>query len=126
MVLTGELEKTLRSEKVGEQCESILIFAELLSRFPFPSIIASAFVKLADLYHATRYVLCLLWISEAASDCSKATTSSAIALGGSLQSRLALTRCFFKVKKAQKNPPRRCFFKDSYNRFIQAILAPRR
>ena len=53
----NELERGLRSDKVGEQCESILFFAELFSRYPFPSIVASAFVKLADLYHGTRYIL---------------------------------------------------------------------
>lgn len=51
-----ELDKGLRSGNVGEQCESILFFAKLLSRYPFPSIVTTAFLKLADLYHGTRFL----------------------------------------------------------------------
>ena len=51
-----ELDKGLRSENIGEQCESILFFTKLLSRYPFPSIITTAFIKLADLYHGTRFL----------------------------------------------------------------------
>ena len=50
-----ELDKGLRSSSIGEQCESILFFTKLLSLYPFPSIITTAFLKLADLYHGTRY-----------------------------------------------------------------------
>ena len=49
-----ELDKGLRSNSVGEQCESILFFSKLLTRYPFPSIINTSFLKLAELYHTTR------------------------------------------------------------------------
>jgi integrator complex subunit 7 len=52
--ILAELDKGLRSVQVGEQCESILFFGKLLNRYPFPSIVNSSLLKLADLFHGTR------------------------------------------------------------------------
>jgi len=40
----------LRALKVGEQCEAIVKFPSLFERFPFPILINSAFLKLADTF----------------------------------------------------------------------------
>ena len=45
-----ELEKGLRSSKVGEQAEAIVRFPHLFSQFPFPILINSGMMKLADLF----------------------------------------------------------------------------
>ena len=40
----------LRSAKPGEQCEAIVRFPRLFEKYPFPILINSAFLKLADLF----------------------------------------------------------------------------
>lgn len=40
----------LRAQKVGQQCEAIVRFPGLFERFPFPILINSAFLKLADVF----------------------------------------------------------------------------
>lgn len=45
-----EVDKGLRSTRVGEQCEAIVKFPSLMDRFPFPILINSAFLKLADVF----------------------------------------------------------------------------
>ena len=40
----------LRSQKVGEQCEAIVRFPRLFEKYPFPILINSAFLKLADVF----------------------------------------------------------------------------
>ncbi|XP_071785880.1 integrator complex subunit 7-like [Asterias amurensis] len=45
-----ELDKGLRSQKVGEQCEAIVRFPRLFEKYPFPILINSAFLKLADVF----------------------------------------------------------------------------
>ncbi|XP_038074195.1 integrator complex subunit 7-like isoform X2 [Patiria miniata] len=45
-----ELDKGLRSLKVGEQCEAIVRFPRLFEKYPFPILINSAFLKLADVF----------------------------------------------------------------------------
>ncbi|XP_022103792.1 integrator complex subunit 7-like isoform X2 [Acanthaster planci] len=45
-----ELDKGLRSLKVGEQCEAIVRFPQLFEKYPFPILINSAFLKLADVF----------------------------------------------------------------------------
>ena len=40
----------LRSSNVGEQCEAIMKFPQLISQFPFPVLINTAFLKLADVF----------------------------------------------------------------------------
>ncbi len=42
--------KGLRSQKVGEQCEAIVRFPRLFEKYPFPILINSAFLKLADVF----------------------------------------------------------------------------
>ncbi len=43
---------------MGEQCEAIVKFPVLIERFPFPVVINSAFLKIADVFR-TGYVVCL-------------------------------------------------------------------
>lgn len=45
-----ELEKGLRSTKIGEQCESIAFFARLIVQHPFVVVVNTAVLKLADLF----------------------------------------------------------------------------
>lgn len=48
--LLTELDKGLRSAKVGEQCEAIVRFPKLFEKYPFPILINSSFLKLADVF----------------------------------------------------------------------------
>lgn len=48
-VLT-ELDKGLRSSKIGEQCEAIVRFPKLFEKYPFPILINSSFLKLAEFF----------------------------------------------------------------------------
>ncbi|XP_044772298.1 integrator complex subunit 7 isoform X4 [Neomonachus schauinslandi] len=45
-----ELDKGLRSGKLGEQCEAVVRFPRLFQKYPFPILINSAFLKLADVF----------------------------------------------------------------------------
>lgn len=45
-----ELDKGLRSIRVGEQCEAIVRFPRLIEKYPFPILINSSFLKLADVF----------------------------------------------------------------------------
>ena len=49
-VLLAELDKGLRSIRPGEQCEAIVRFPWLFERYPFPILINSACLKLADVF----------------------------------------------------------------------------
>lgn len=40
----------LRSIKLGVQCEAVVKFPRLFERYPFPILINSAFLKLADVF----------------------------------------------------------------------------
>lgn len=42
--------KGLRSCKLGEQCEAVVLFPKLFQKYPFPILINSAFLKLADIF----------------------------------------------------------------------------
>uniref|UniRef100_A0A1I8Q617 Integrator complex subunit 7 n=1 Tax=Stomoxys calcitrans TaxID=35570 RepID=A0A1I8Q617_STOCA len=48
-VLT-ELDKGLRSTKIGVQCEAIVRFPRLFEKYPFPILINSSFLKLAEFF----------------------------------------------------------------------------
>lgn len=45
-----ELDKGLRSNKVGEQCEAIVRFPRLFEKYPFPILINASLLKLADVF----------------------------------------------------------------------------
>ncbi|KAG5874925.1 hypothetical protein JTB14_019593 [Gonioctena quinquepunctata] len=45
-----ELDKGLRSGKVGEQCEAIVRFPKLFEKFPFPILINASLLKLSDVF----------------------------------------------------------------------------
>ncbi|XP_059475105.1 integrator complex subunit 7 [Neocloeon triangulifer] len=45
-----DLDKGLRSGNVGEQCEAIVKFPRLFEKYPFPILINSSFLKLADVF----------------------------------------------------------------------------
>lgn len=53
-----ELDKGLRSAKIGDQCEAIVRFPKLFEKYPFPILINSSFLKLAEFF---RYGY-LFWI----------------------------------------------------------------
>lgn len=56
-----ELDKGLRSGKVGEQCEAIVRFPRLFEKYPFPILINSSFLKLADIFRVGNNFL-RLWV----------------------------------------------------------------
>ncbi|XP_075234505.1 integrator complex subunit 7-like [Lycorma delicatula] len=56
-----ELDKGLRSGKVGEQCEAIVRFPRLFEKYPFPILINSSFLKLADVFREGNNFL-RLWV----------------------------------------------------------------
>ncbi|KAH9402884.1 Integrator complex subunit 7 [Tyrophagus putrescentiae] len=49
-VLLAELDKGLRSATVGDQCEAIVRYPWLFARYPFPILINSAALKLAEVF----------------------------------------------------------------------------
>lgn len=49
-ILTKFRTKGLRSTKVGEQCEAIVRFPRLFEKYPFPILINSACLKIAELF----------------------------------------------------------------------------
>jgi integrator complex subunit 7 len=51
----------LRSTKVGEQCEAIVRFPKLFEKYPFPILINSSFLKLAEFFRTGSNLL-RLWV----------------------------------------------------------------
>uniref|UniRef100_A0A672H7Y5 Integrator complex subunit 7 n=1 Tax=Salarias fasciatus TaxID=181472 RepID=A0A672H7Y5_SALFA len=61
-----ELDKGLRSGKPGEQCEAVVLFPKLFQKYPFPILINSAFLKLADIFRLGNNFLrlCVLKVTQ--------------------------------------------------------------
>ncbi|XP_062857756.1 integrator complex subunit 7 [Trichomycterus rosablanca] len=61
-----ELDKGLRSCKLGEQCEAVVLFPKLFQKYPFPILINSAFLKLADIFRLGNNFLrlCVLKVTQ--------------------------------------------------------------
>uniref|UniRef100_W5NHT9 Integrator complex subunit 7 n=1 Tax=Lepisosteus oculatus TaxID=7918 RepID=W5NHT9_LEPOC len=62
-----ELDKEgLRSGKLGEQCEAVVLFPKLFQKYPFPILINSAFLKLADIFRLGNNFLrlCVLKVTQ--------------------------------------------------------------
>uniref|UniRef100_S4RCB0 Integrator complex subunit 7 n=1 Tax=Petromyzon marinus TaxID=7757 RepID=S4RCB0_PETMA len=61
-----ELDKGLRSGKIGEQCEAVVRFPGLFEKYPFPILINSAFLKLADVFRVGNNFLrlCVLKVTQ--------------------------------------------------------------
>lgn len=51
----------LRSGKIGEQCDAIVRFPRLFEKFPFPILINSSVLKLADVFRGGNNFL-RLWV----------------------------------------------------------------
>ena len=64
-----ELEKGLRSTKIGEQAEAIVRFPPLFSQYPFPIFINSGMLKLAELINRSSNFLklCVLRVCQQSS-----------------------------------------------------------
>jgi integrator complex subunit 7 len=54
MKILTELDRGLRSPRIGDQCEAIVFFAKLISSYPFPLVVNAAFLKLADLFRVSH------------------------------------------------------------------------
>uniref|UniRef100_A0A8C7HSZ6 Integrator complex subunit 7 n=1 Tax=Oncorhynchus kisutch TaxID=8019 RepID=A0A8C7HSZ6_ONCKI len=56
----------LRSGKLGEQCEAVVLFPKLFQKYPFPILINSAFLKLADIFRLGNNFLrlCVLKVTQ--------------------------------------------------------------
>eukprot|EP01102_Stenamoeba_stenopodia_P014796 TRINITY_DN4961_c0_g1_i2.p1 TRINITY_DN4961_c0_g1~~TRINITY_DN4961_c0_g1_i2.p1 ORF type:complete len:680 (+),score=113.55 TRINITY_DN4961_c0_g1_i2:115-2154(+) len=52
--ILSELDKGLRSSKIGEQCESIVFFAKLIAAYPFSNVVNPAILKLSDLFRVSH------------------------------------------------------------------------
>ena len=61
-----ELEKGLRSTKLGEQAEAIARFPRLFEKYPFPILINSGMLKLAELFRqgGNFLKLCVLRVCQ--------------------------------------------------------------
>lgn len=61
-----ELDKGLRSGKVGEQCEAIVRFPKLFEKYPFPILINASLLKLADVFRIGNNFLrlCVLRVCQ--------------------------------------------------------------
>ncbi|KAK7104838.1 integrator complex subunit 7-like [Littorina saxatilis] len=61
-----ELDKGLRSGKIGVQCEAIVKFPRLFEKYPFPILINSALLKIADVYRmGNNFIrLCILRVVQ--------------------------------------------------------------
>lgn len=61
-----ELDKGLRSGKIGVQCEAVVKFPRLFEKYPFPILINSALLKIADLYRGgNNFIrLCILRVVQ--------------------------------------------------------------
>lgn len=61
-----ELDKGLRSTKIGEQSEAIVRFPRLFEKYPFPILINSAMLKLADIFRqgSNFLKLCVLRVCQ--------------------------------------------------------------
>lgn len=61
-----ELEKGLRSTKLGEQAEAIVRFPRLFEKYPFPILINSGMLKLAELFRqgGNFLKLCVLRVCQ--------------------------------------------------------------
>ena len=44
------LDTKLRSGEVAQQCDSVVRFSELITKYPLPVIVSTALLKLADLF----------------------------------------------------------------------------
>ena len=62
-----QLEKGLRSPKLGEQSEAIVKFPRLFERYPFPVLINTALLKLAEVFRqgSNFLKLCVLRVCQA-------------------------------------------------------------
>ncbi|NXW77265.1 INT7 protein, partial [Hirundo rustica] len=58
--------RCLRSGKLGEQCEAVVRFPRLFQKYPFPILINSAFLKLADVFRVGNNFLrlCVLKVTQ--------------------------------------------------------------
>ncbi|CAH0553711.1 unnamed protein product [Brassicogethes aeneus] len=61
-----ELDKGLRSGKVGEQCEAIVKFPKLFEKYPFPILINASLLKLSDVFRmGSNFLrLCVLRVCQ--------------------------------------------------------------
>jgi len=64
-----ELDKGLRSGKVEDQCEAIVRFPALFVKYPYPILVNSAFLKLADVFReGTNFLkICVLKVIQESS-----------------------------------------------------------
>lgn len=56
-----ELDKALRATKIGDQCEAIVRFPRLFEKYPFPILVNSSLLKLAEVFRVGNNIL-RLWI----------------------------------------------------------------
>ena len=64
--LTFSSTSVLRSGKLGEQCEAVVLFPKLFHKYPFPILINSGMLKLAELFRqgGNFLKLCVLRVCQ--------------------------------------------------------------
>lgn len=62
----------LRSAKLGEQCEAIVRFPKIFEKYPFPILINSSFLKLAEFFRVGSNLL-RLWVLRVCQQSEKHT-----------------------------------------------------
>jgi hypothetical protein len=106
-----ELDRGLRSPRTSDQCEAIFFFARLISTYPWPIIVNTAALKLADLFR-NRFVSLLLCcrsrVLTGLSACARASATTScgmrcvrLSVSASRCSRhrcSTWTRCFVESK----------------------------
>ncbi|BFZ07532.1 hypothetical protein BsWGS_10571 [Bradybaena similaris] len=62
----AELDKAIRSGQIGIQCEAVVKTPRLFEKYPFPILINSAMLKIADVFHAgNNFIrLCILRVAQ--------------------------------------------------------------
>lgn len=67
----SELESGLRSGRVGEQCQALVRFPKLFEKYPFPILINSASLKLADVFRQSSNFLRLCVLRVLSDHCDR-------------------------------------------------------
>lgn len=62
----------LRSTKIGEQCEAIVRYPKIFEKYPFPILINSSFLKLAEFFRMGSNLL-RLWVLRVCQQSEKHT-----------------------------------------------------
>ena len=119
----------LRSMKSGVQCESVVRFPRLFEKYPFPILINSAFLRLADVFRAGF----VSYFIHTETFCHKLSTKPANYCLHTIFQKLHFSKSYFSETPQEKydhviflqpNSPKKCH-KNFVNRFTNKIIMPK-